>query len=893
MANPEEQPDDQEMDSDTDVSSEEHASSSSLRNRISVFFYELNISKLKLGISVSVVFLVSNSVLLYLARDEGPTPREQMEKALNLLEVRGNADAQQEARVIAKKLIELDYRNSRFTGAPEYIMGITTYREAKTKYGMQRDRMYSLASQYLLAAESRTLDSRYRPEWAFALGSSLYRTGQVTKSRKLLEEAVETFQYGRVEAMFRLSDMYFDIKTQDLLKQSLDLNSKLLKTKDLTPVQNERAYLRRAHILMALDRKDEARKTYQEFDRQFGQSSGNLGIKVLRAQTLMDDGRYEEALELLRPVSEERRLEQTFSRQALYLQGVCEEKLGKVDAAIFYFERTVKRFEDSHEGLAANVSLADLLLQEGRSEEAFLAYQGALRLVQRTEDYRNQWLSIADLRKSILGARNKWIDAADFENAIALSKIMTPLFPQVQALELTAGAHQKWAAHLEQKFLDSPFSERQKQQEVLRKQWQKSGRFHSDLAFALRTTLRFPEVLWISAKHFQKGHDFQNALNQITRLINSRPRFRLPMAYLLRGKLLLNLEQLDEALEHFMRVVKNYPTDASAYNAQLWIDRCYLEMNDIARTENAWRNILKSKILTPDAQEWREAQFELGRLLFQNAFFLKYKVGNPGNTENAETKQQQMLQAFASWDEVISLMEEYLNREENIQTTSLTAVSTKDDLNLRTAEARFILARSLQMSAELPRRKLKNAQTKIARIELHRTMQELLLQARDEFRTLQTDLLSQKDGERLDELGSRLLREAYFQIAHTYYDLENYEEAIIAFSSAVHRNQEDPQVLLAYFQMANCNVKLNKPNEARIMIEQAKVILNRLPDLVSQQDQANMTKNEWKLWLDRWGQFHPNIIDVGRSPSTVIQSNNEAAIFTFVESIRQASSFCS
>jgi tetratricopeptide (TPR) repeat protein len=868
MANPEKQPDIEEMDSGTDVSFQEDASAPSLRNRISVFFYALNISKLKLGISVSVVLLISISAFLYLTRDQGPTPREQMERALSLLEARGNADAQQEARVIAKQLIELDYRNPRFAGAPEYILGITTYREAKTKYGMQRDRMHTLASQYLLAAESRTLDSRYRPEWAFALGSSLYRTGQVTKSRKLLEEAVETFDYGRTEAMFRLIDMYFDIKTPELLKRSLDLNTKLLKTKDLTSVQNEKAYLRRAQILMALDLKDDARKTYQDFDRQFGKSFGNLGIKVLRAQILMEDRRYEEALELLRPVAEERRLEQTFPRQASYLQGVCEKNLGKVDAAIFYFERTVKRFEDSHEGLAANVFLADLLHQEGRREEAFLAYQGALRLVQRTEDYRNQWLSIDDLRKLILGARNKWIDEADFENAIALSMIMTPLFPRIQALELTAGAHQKWAAHLELKFLDLPFSERQKQQEVFREQWRKSGRSYSDLASALKTTSRYPEVLWISAELFQKGHDFQNALNQITRFINTRPRYRLPMAYLRRGKLLLNIGRLDEALEHFMRVVKNYPTDASAYNAQLWIGKCYLEKNEIPRAEKAWRNMLKSEILTPDAQEWREAQFELGRLLFQTAFSLRNSAENPQNTEKISDKQQEMLQAFANWGEAISLMEEYLNREENIQMNSLVVVSTQDELNLRTVEARFILARSLQMSAEFPHRKLKNAKTEIARNELHKTMQELLLQDRKEFRRLQGNLLSQKDGERLDELGSRLLREAYFQIAHTHYDLENYEEAIIAFSSAVHRNQEDPQVLLAYFQMASCNVKLNKPDEARSMIEQAKVILNRLPDYVFQQDQANLTKIEWKRWLDRWGQFHPNIIGIGRDPLT-------------------------
>jgi hypothetical protein len=62
-------------------------------------------------------------------------------------------------------------------------------------------------------------------------------------------------------------------------------------------------------------------------------------------------------------------------------------------------------------------------------------------------------------------------------------------------------------------------------------------------------------------------------------------------------------------------------------------------------------------------------------------------------------------------------------------------------------------------------------------------------------------------------------------------------------------------------------VKLNKPNEARSMIEQAKVILNRLPDSVFQHDQVNLTKDEWKLWLDRWGQFNPNIIGIGRDLS--------------------------
>jgi len=865
MVTTEEQPDIQTPQEETDVSAEPASKLSTLKTGISAYYYGLRESKLKFGLTVLFILLFGISIYLYVHRDQGPTPRQELETALSQLDVRGNVTAQQEAKVLAKKLIQLDYRDSQFPGGPEYIMGITTFREANMKYGVQKDRMYSLAAHYLIAADRRTLDPVYRPEWAFALGSSLYGTGQVTKSRKLLEEAAETFEYGKVDATFRLIDLYFDIKTPELLEKSLELNTKLLKTESLTPVQTEQAYLLLAQILQALGRIDEAKKTYEEYDRLSGKSSGNLGIKVLQAQTLMEGNRYEEALVLLRPVAEERRLDQTFPRQASYLQGVCAQKLGKVDAAIFYFERTAMKYEDSHEGLAANVYLADLLRKEGRSEEAYLAYQRALRLKQRPENYRNQWLSIDEFRKLILNAWNEWTEVGDFENPIALAKLMHPLFPKFQALELTANARQQWAEHFEREFLTLTTGEKTNRQEELRKLWQESGQAYANLAAALKTTSRYPEALWVSAEHLYKGHDFQGSLNQLTRFINTRPKLRLPMAYYQRGKLLMDMGRFDEALEHFTRVVRNYPTDTSAFDARLWIGRCHLEKNQIGLAEKAWRDILKSEVLTPSAQEWRQAQFELGRLLFHSASTLKSKVDNPNNTDEPDVKRQNMLQAFAKWEQAIRLLDEYLQREETLNNNRTNPGTVPQILDPQISEARFLLARSLQMSAMLPRKKLKAAETEIARNELRRTIRELLTRARDELRTLQRSLLLQNDGERLNELGKRLLRDCYFHIAHTYFDLENYEEAIIAFSSAAHRYPEDPQVLLAYLQMADCNVNLNRPEDARIIIEQAKVILNRLPDDVFQSDRTNWTREEWKSWLERWRQLH--LTSVSNEPS--------------------------
>jgi len=172
-----------------------------------------------------------------------------------------------------------------------------------------------------------------------------------------------------------------------------------------------------------------------------------------------------------------------------------------------------------------------------------------------------------------------------------------------------------------------------------------------------------------------------------------------------------------------------------------------------------------------------------------------------------------------------------------------------------TIEARYLLAMALQISSELPRWKLETAETENARLELRRTMQTLLSQARDEFRRLQADLMHREEVDWLDKLGQRLLRNCFFEIAHTYYLLagysiglgsENYDKAIVAYGSATNKYPRDPQVLLAYLQMANCYDRLGKPADARSMLEQAKVILKQMPDDVFASPTTNWTKQQWQ-----------------------------------------------
>ena len=72
----------------------------------------------------------------------------------------------------------------------------------------------------------------------------------------------------------------------------------------------------------------------------------------------------------------------------------------------------------------------------------------------------------------------------------------------------------------------------------------------------------------------------------------------------------------------------------------------------------------------------------------------------------------------------------------------------------------------------------------------------------------------------------------------------------VAYNSAANRYSSDPQVLLAYLQMANCYDRLGDNGEAVSMLVQAKVILKQLPDEAFKSGNTNFSRKEWSEWLD-------------------------------------------
>ena len=73
-----------------------------------------------------------------------------------------------------------------------------------------------------------------------------------------------------------------------------------------------------------------------------------------------------------------------------------------------------------------------------------------------------------------------------------------------------------------------------------------------------------------------------------------------------------------------------------------------------------------------------------------------------------------------------------------------------------------------------------------------------------------------------------ILRNSQFAAGGLLFDLGRYEESIRAFTTAANRARNTPEALEAYAQIASAYRRLGKPVEARLVIEQAKAMLNHV-----------------------------------------------------------------
>ena len=754
-------------------------------------------------------------------------PEARIEDRLNVALRYLDEHRDQSARRIATALQDRTFQDPDFPGGVPFVLGICAFREAGAFDDVARDRRYMTAVSFLREADRQSMIEERRPEWNFAMGISLFRIGLADEALPLLKEAIESYPPGKHEAGQTLTQIYMDARTRQNMEEALKLNTEIVENASLSPADRDNAWLQRAQILLALDRRDESEKALANVARDNFRSHGS-------AILMMADKKYREALKALDPLSRDVGLERAYPAQAQYLMGVCAEQLGELENAVVFYQRTAERFEQSHEALAARLGAAGSLRKLGRNEEALETYALVLRSITRPGSFRNRWVSLKKLQEMVIDAWSSWMEHDQYDEAIALAEMMSPAVPREQALELLARASQRCAQHIEGEVARLPVDQQAARREEAELRWKRSGKAFARLAENQRSRVDQFQALWTSAEDFIKGRDFESAIEKLNMFIAERTSQLVPAALVRRGECQMNIGRLDEALRDFQDAIAHNPTDPAAYQAQYLIGQCHLDRDEVDQAERIWRKMLESADLTPTAAEWRMALFSLGKLLYDSAELAR-RSAQQGALSGRTTTTEQKTAELARFDDAILRLEEFRDRYPAASESS---------------EVRFLLARALQKSAEVFEARWKTAETDIARSEFKRQMQERLERAIRELRALETHLLTRQSAGQLDQAGQVMIRNCFFEVANCNFLLGRYEAAIFDYSTSAGRYQHEPDSLIAYVQIANCYDRMQKPAEAQSTLAQAQLILKQLPDEAFSGEPSAMSRADWQRWLD-------------------------------------------
>jgi len=808
------------------------------------------VSTKKLIIIVALLAAVNGGAFFVLSGDK-ELPVDKLARALELIDKRETNWQIRQAMEIVEELDELKYVDPDFPTAQYYVRGLAEFYSGRELTGQEQQKRYLKAIEDFEYSSNRGMPEERRGEMMWAFGVALQTVSLPTKAREILEASLKDFPEGGVEASILLMENYLDAQTPDSLKRALVLSDELPTRGKMTGEQSVHAALLRTDILEKQGKSDEATATLANVDSvantEQERTIALAKIQMSQAGTLAKDGsvaeateKYLEAQTLLMPLIGDNN-QTIYASQASFLNALCSERMDKSESAINYYQRTARKFTETDEWLASQLRMASLLRAAGRDEEAIAAYRQVLRAIVRPQDFRNRWLTISQFRDAVLIAWSDWVENKKYERALALTQVMSPLIDRIRALELMTQTSGQWAATAQEAVDAATYKVRQELILEARKRWVESGNSHATLAAATRIEAAYPDTVWASAEDYARGYAFEKALAQADEFIRMEPSQGVPKARVFRGRMLINLDRLNEAFESFRSVEIDTPTDPFVYEATYQLGLCQLEMDRPDDAERTWRAMLTSDNLEPGAEQWRLAKFALGQLLARQASN-EFRKSVPAD-DSEPTKEQLTYRqnAYAKWKGAIRHLDEYLGRYPDTE---------------ERIPARYLLAKSLQSSAAEIRENVSDTMPVNARKELFLSLSQTLNRAGDEYRTLQQSLQALQVKGMLDDYGQEMYRTTFMAIPQTQFEQERYVDALVGFRMVTSRFADHVSALPAYIQMSRCYSRLEKPDEARRQLDQARVVLGRLPDETFESMSTGQTREQWTEWIDWAREVH-------------------------------------
>jgi tetratricopeptide (TPR) repeat protein len=800
----------------------------------------------KAAIGLTVVATIGAGVWFSLSGSAEPVEETELTfaDAMNAL-TEGDGET---ARAISDELKAKQKLSYDDRGGPAYIHGILAAREAaEIPYVDEQRRLYLVAARYLDAAYHEGFANATSVEGQVRLGQCWHHAGRYARALPYLTQALKRRPRNPSTIHQLLAECYYrDANPQ--LKPALEHIEKYLGDKLLTPEQRQNGTVEQARILIDLGRVADAEAALAQIPEKSKVAAAvNLlkaRLEMKRAEELSPPGKpasdeakelWMHAIELLRTPAEK----DGAQRESQYLMGLCYLRLEDFRAAENQFSRSRRLNMGLPEGTASAVEEADLQRLQGKDEAAIELYTELLRELGDLRDYSNPWLPVDVLRERLLTAYRHYRDAEKYDVAIKFIDSLKPILTQARSIELKAEVNRRWGERLAEQ---APLVDDARGAQL---EHQSHAKFHdaAELYYRLsrisREAREYPDRLWASAECYQLAHDYHRTSRVMRMYLDQNHKQRRADALLAIGEAELALNNLEAATSALTELLRDDSKHPLSYRARLVMQQVYIEKNKFAEARKMLVENLEHEALTPQSLEWRDSLFALAQLLYRQGLELEATSREQGVDSGDEEQRKAGLKALeqsaAAFHEAIFKYNEALQRYPDAP---------------QALEARYLMAECYRQASKWPRKKMPGVSIETTRAALTRQMHEELHSAHKLYAKLIEELNDLQDQKPLNARQRDILRNCYFLQADVLFDLGKYADAIAAYSSATNRYQQRPEALEAFAQIASCYRQLNEPAKARGTLEQAKVVLRRIPEDADFVKTTRYSRDEWVQLLE-------------------------------------------
>lgn len=774
-----------------------------------------------------------------------------------------------QARSIAADLRLVDDLPPDELGGPAYVLGVVMSLDAENQWERREKRLlFLLATRYLEESRDAGFPQGRRAHGLYVLGKSHHESTHFAKSLEPLEASLDAGFPRQTELHGLLASSYLKDSKPEFDK-ALEHNRAYLSDDLLSFDQRHSALLLQAQIQFQLEDYTTSAAALSAISADSKQHSRAL---LLHARIVMHEAdelvpaalaatpsdpqralvsdKYEKARELLVKAQDISSGDEEVVRQAQYLIGQTYRRIAPLVAtgtretaerrtAVKQFRRVRRTHFDTAEGISAALEEAEVLQLLGDDDDAVVAFRRTLGYAADLKPYNNAWVPIDELQNRVEAAYRTYRADGQLRHAIGVASGMLALFSKARAIQLQAEAQQAEAIRLEEQARGLPRSEAEVTLHQSRTDYRKAGVLYAQLAKLRFATRRYPEDLWSTAENYMRGQDYLRAVTYYKRFLATRDRQARPPALTAIGEALLALNKPQDALPWVQECIEAFPRDPHSYRARIIAAQAYRELSNIEQAKLTLLENLEHDKLKPAAVEWRESLFALGDLHYLEGMLHETRSRLQGvNSRDAASRKaglKQLELAQASFRTAVRKLGEAVQRDPNAP---------------QALEARYHIAESHRHTAKLPRKRLPTVTIDLTRKRLNAEINQELNAAEAGYSKLIQVLNTRHEENELSDVERLILRNCYFARADALYDMESYDEAIKAYSTATNRYQHEPESLEAYVQIANCHRRRNRPGEARGTLEQAKVVLNRIAPGANFTQTTRYDRKQWAELLD-------------------------------------------